>query len=233
MQSRLERKSDRQSKQVIALFIIGSFVLLGLFLYFGVPALFKLASTISSIGKSADDVIEEKVILNTPSLNRDFEATKSAEISVKGVSDPNTKVELSRNSISVGIETADENGTFIFKDVALEKGRNEFVAKTITNNGKESEPSGTYIVFYSTSGPKLELAHKDGDVVKESPYTFTGKVDPIESTVTVNDRLAIVDSGGNFSYYMTLNNGDNKITVIVKDEADNETKQEINLKYEP
>lgn len=233
MQSRLERKSDRQSKQVIALFIVGSFVLIGLFLYFGVPALFKLAGTISEIGKSPEDIVEEQVILNAPSLTREFQATKSAEISVKGISDPNSKVELSRNSISLGIETADETGGFIFKDIALEKGRNEFVAKTISSKGKESDPSGVYAVFYSTSGPKMELSNKDGDSVKENPYTFSGKVDPVSSTVTVNDRLAIVESNGSFSYYMTLNNGDNKIVVLATDEAGNETKQEVNLKYEP
>ncbi len=232
MQTRLERKSDQKSKQTIALFLIGSVVLVGLFLYFGVPALFSLAGTISSIGKSSDDIVEDNIILNTPSLTREFEATKSAEISVRGVSDPDSKVELSRNSISVGVETAGEDGTFIFKEVSLEKGRNEFIAKTISPKGKESKPSGSYIVFYSTSGPKMEISNKDGDVIKESPYTFTGKVDPVDSTITVNDNLAIVDSKGNFSYYITLNEGDNKITVVATDEAGNETKQELNLKFE-
>lgn len=232
MQTRLERKSDRQSKQVIILFTVGSFVLLGLFIYFGVPALFTLAGTISGMGKT-DETFEEKVILNTPSLTRDFEATKSAEISVRGVADPNSKVELSRNSISVGIESANDSGAFLFKEIALEKGRNEFVAKTISSKGQESRPSGSYVVIYSTSGPKMELSNNDGDVVRESPYAFTGKVDPVSANVSVNDRLAIVDSQGNFSYYMTLNNGDNKINVLATDEAGNETKQEINLKYEP
>lgn len=233
MQSRLERKFDQRNKQKIALLLIGSVVLLGLFIYFGVPALFSLAGTISGLGGNSDEIVDENVILNKPSLSRDFEATKSGEISVRGTADPDSKVELLRNAISLGIETADKTGFFIFENVALEKGKNELVAQTVSNGGKKSSPSETYVVFLSTTGPKLELANKDADIVKESPYSVTGKVDPVDSSVTVNDRLAIVDSKGNFSYYLTLNSGDNKITVVTKDAADNETKQEINLKYEP
>lgn len=233
MQTRYERKLDKNSKLTIGLFLGGSIVLLGLFFYFGVPALFGLAGTISGMNKTTEKDSHEEVILNAPTLVRDFEATKSAEISVKGTADPGSKVELSRNTVSVGLATTQKDGTFLFEDIGLEKGKNEFVAKTISDKGNESDASEPYVVFFSTSGPKLEVSNKDGDTIKESPYTFTGKVDPITAEVTVNDRLAIVDSKGNFSYYLTLSNGDNKITVIAKDQADNETKQELTLKYEP
>lgn len=233
MQTRLERKTMKQGTRTIIMFLVGSIILLGLFFYFGIPALFGLAGTISGIGSKPEEVQEEEIVLNTPILDREFEATKSAEINIKGTADPGSKVELSRNTISVGLETAGKDGSFVFEDIALEKGRNEFVARTVSNKGNSSDPSGLYVVFFSTSGPKLELNNKDGDSVKESPYTFGGKVDPIDATVMVNERLAIVDGGGNFSYYMTLNDGDNKITVVATDMAGNETKQEINLKYEP
>ncbi len=233
MQTRLERKGDRNSKMTIMFFLAGSILLLGIFIYFGVPALFGLANTISGMGKETETVEgPEEVVLNSPTLNRDFEATKSAEIKVTGIADPNSKVELERNTVSVGLATADKSGKFTFDDVTLVKGKNDLVARTITNSGKKSEPSDSYIVFFSTSGPKLETTNKDGDTVRDNPYTFTGKVDPITATVTVNGNMAIVDSQGNFSYYMNLNSGDNKITIIGSDEAGNETKQEMNLKYE-
>lgn len=231
MQSRLERKSDRRSRQQILLFLGGTIVLIGVFFYFGVPALFQLASTISGFGKK-EEIRREKSVLNSPELIAEYEATKSASIDVRGTADSKAKVELMRNNISLGLETANREGEFIFTDVGLEKGKNVFVAKAVLVTGEESEPSESYTVFYSKEGPKLELGNKDGDKVSDNPYSFNGKVDPVSATVKVNGNLAIVDGQGNFSYYMTLGNGDNKITVVATDQAGNETKQELTLKHE-
>lgn len=222
----------RQSATVIAIFVAGSIALLALFAYFGIPALFGLAGTISGIGNSSQKETIDKVILNAPNLNQEFEATRSGVIRVSGKADQNTRVELTRNTISLGTEESDKYGNFEFKDVALEKGKNEFLAKTLDKKGNESSTGEPYIVYYLTSGPKIELSNHDGDKISENPFSLTGMVDPVSATVSVNDRLAIVDSSGNFSYYMTLSDGDNKITVIATDEAGNETKQELTLKYE-
>ena len=67
--------------------------------------------------------------------------------------------------------------------------------------------------------------------MKSQNISVSGATDPGDS-VSVNDRLAIVDKDGNFSYSLDLNSGDNKIKVVSSDPAGNQTTKELTVKYQ-
>ena len=47
----------------------------------------------------------------------------------------------------------------------------------------------------------------------------------------MNEFWAIVDAGGNFSYTLPLQNGENTIKVVATDEAGNKTEYEVKVTY--
>lgn len=228
--SRLQSKHERLTKQQVYLFMAASIGLLVLLIYFGIPFLFNLASRISSLRKSPDQIQQDLGLApSAPNLSQDFNATSSAQISIHGTADPKITVEVFQNDRSTGTVVAGDDGKFS-QDVTLEKGENTFVAQAISEKGKKSDKSDSYNVSFSTTPPKLEVNLKDGNTVSDSQISVTGKTDPGNS-LSINDHLTIVNSDGSFSYVLNLNEGDNRIKFVASDQAGNQTKQELTIKF--
>lgn len=219
--SRLERQQERSAKRQAGLLIVGSIVVLVLFIMYGFPAILNLTSVIGNLrGKKISSVTEKGVIPLVPRLAQDFEATKSAQMTLSGVADPKTAVEIFQNEKTLGTTVSKDNGLFSM-EVDLSKGANIFTAVAISESGQKSSISDSYIVYFLNSPPKLEiLSSKDGII--------TGKSDA-NTTVTINDHQAIVKSDGSFSYSLNLNSGDNKIKIVATDRAGNQKVVELTL----
>ena len=229
--SRLEQRYNRQSQKQIGLFILGSLVLSIVLVIYGFPLLFGLTGAISSWGRKTTAVINKTVAPNPPNFLESFAATASATIKIYGIADPKTTIEIFQNRGSLGTVISNDDGTFS-QEVDLEKGQNTFTAVAVNENGKKSAPSKNYSVNLLTSKPKLDLiALNDGDTTNSSPFTISGQTDPGDF-VTINDRLAIIDKDGKFTYPLTLNDGDNKIKIVATDPAGNQTAKELTLKYQ-
>ena len=75
---------------------------------------------------------------------------------------------------------------------------------------------GAYLVYQYhllTGPPDLSLAEpKDKIIVSEPNLLVSGRTDP-EAAVSVNGQLISLDKGGYFSLRISLNSGENKITV--------------------
>lgn len=212
--SRYEKRTKRQT----VFFLLLSLVLLFLLFVYGLPALLNLTGFISNYRKSSSIVAKKEIPPTTPRLSEDLAATSSAKVKISGVADPKMTVELWQNGVSQGTMVAKDDGTFNF-NVNLNSGDNSFTVQAVSDSGEKSSLSAEYKISFLKNPPKLEVfAAADG--------TIAGKTDP-GATVSVNDRLVVVDSIGKFSYQLNLKDGENKITVVATDPAGNQTKKEL------
>ena len=197
---------------------LGSLVLLVLLVVYGLPVLFNLTTLISNYKKPPTKISEKTITPTIPRLSEDLTATSSAKIKISGVADPKVTVELFQNDNSLGTVVAKDDGIFSF-DVTLTKNNNTVTAQAINDAGQKSGLSEPYQINFLNSPPKLEVSVFQDGVV-------SGSTDP-GVTVSVNDRLIVVESNGKFSYILDLKNGENKIKVVATDQAGNQTTKEL------
>lgn len=113
-------------------------------------------------------------------------------------------------------------------------GQNTIKARALVGDRK-SDFSKDYLVLYSKEPPKIEeVSPGDGTEFKrgDQDIRVSGKTDPFAS-VTVNDFVAIVDENGNFSYFLKLNEGENKIIIKAKNKAGKESTKELTVRFSP
>ena len=76
---------------------------------------------------------------------------------------------------------------------------------------------GGYLIYQYwvlTGPPPLEISQpKDGQVSSEPAILIEGQTDP-EATIAVGGQLVALDKGGQFSFRVPLNPGENKISVV-------------------
>lgn len=231
--SRLARRYDRLSRQQAYLLLFGSAILLVLFIVYGFPAILNLTAGISGLRRSGNPTVADKGVAPAiPRLSEDFDATNSASIKLSGIADPKVTVELWQNGNSADTTVVGDDGKFSF-NVTLNKGENSFAVQATSEPGVKSVKSEIYKISYLNSLPKVEInTPNDGGTVKDSQIVVSGKTDA-DVTITVNGRLAIVRSDGNFVGNLSLGNGDNKIKIVATDRAGNQTTKEITVKYQP
>ena len=224
---RFSRRYEQASrKQAIAL-IFGSVAILGLFIFVGVPLLFKLSDTIMDL-RPKSIVVEKEIAPMPPLLFQTYLATNSASLTIHGNSQPHSLVEIWQNDIIIQTVPTNNEGQFQY-DARLQDGSNRFAAKAILESGKaRSSLSNTVVVNYSWKGPTLEV----GTLAEtsESPHRVTGKTDK-NASVTVGGHYAIVSNDGTFSYLLNLNQGENIIKIVSTDLAGNYTEKEVTIKY--
>ena len=79
---------------------------------------------------------------------------------------------------------------------------------------------------------KLVVDNKDGSIVKTNKVIIKGVTIP-KAEVFINDLELVADAKGNFSGTITLEEGDNPISIIAVDENGNSSEEEITITYEP
>ncbi|MBU2051708.1 hypothetical protein KKH13_00695 [Patescibacteria group bacterium] len=236
MQSRLQRKHEKDSLKQAGKYIVFTFVALFLVVRFGLPSLIRLAAFIGDI-KSSSQPIEKSDTLapGAPTLLPLPEATNSAKIAVAGYAESGATIKLNRGGISIEETISDNDGNFSFKNVVLKDGANEFFAEAVDDQGNSSEPSRSYIVVYDSDAPILTIDEPEAGkrfFDKDSPITISGKAEP-DSQLIINSKFVFVDSGGNFSTPWPLSEGDNQLDFATRDSAGNETKKTISVNYTP
>lgn len=235
MQSRLNRANEQRMKQRLVLTVVGTIVLLIVLVKFGLPALinFSLFLSSGSNQSSSNNPSNQSTYLTPPILNPIPTATNSASFDISGVAGAKQLVKLYINDTYIDSLTSKDDGSFIFKGVALSQGQNVIKAK-VKNNTTESDYSSPWTITYINSAPSLSITQPaDGQSFSGSQnasITIAGKTDP-DVRVTVNDFWAITDNNGNYSYNLHLQNGSNQIKVIATDTAGNKTEKDISVSY--
>lgn len=234
MQSRLSKTAEKRTKKQLYLSILGIIVVVFLLFKFGIPALVNFSLFLSSLKgqQSTSNSQTAKELIVPPTLIQEFTATNSASITINGTTTAQQIVQLYVNDDLVDSTTAKDDGTFSFKGISLTQQQNTIKARVKKDN-KLSDFSDPLIISYIQKAPSLTLdSPSDGQSFPhdQSSVTVKGKTDA-DVRVTVNDFWAIVDSSGNYTYSLRLQNGDNQIHVVATDAAGNTTTKQIKVTY--
>ncbi len=231
--SRLSRRLETQGKRNLVLSIIGIAVIMFLMVRFGIPLLANFAGFISGFNKTnTTQEKNETDFVSPPILDPLPSATNKPELEVKGQASQGEKVSVYLNGVLADTKNVDDDGSFKFK-IFLKEGENKIKAKASMNN-VESDYSDEEIITYKEKEPTLEIkSPSDGQKFEkdQSPIQVTGTTDE-GVRVTVNDFWAIMN-GVDFSYTLTLQNGENIIKVVATDEAGNKTEKTMKVTFSP
>ena len=233
--SRLTRRLEKESKRTLFLTSIGIIGIIILIAVYGVPLLVDLSVFIDNFRGNKEIAITNgsPSFVEAPILDTEYSATFSAQITVKGTSLPKHSIKLFVNNKLTDIIETKDDGVFSFDGVSLSEGKNAITAKAVNENDKESNFSQEITATHRAKPPSLEAyAPKGGESYHggEKNLKVTGKTD-VYAKITVNEFWAIVDAGGNFSYTLPLQNGENTIKVVATDEAGNKTEYEVKVTY--
>lgn len=233
--SRLSKTTSRKSRNTFIISTIGIVLILILLVKFGIYLLGEssfLFGRVTSNDKKEVNTTSNQTFVPIPSLDLLPQATKEKNLKITGSSISGLTIEVYLNGSKIGEVKTDDNGDFE-KEVTLTDGDNIIKARAV-KEGKESEFSDSETVTLKNSGPTLSIdSPTDGaDIHGGSPIQVKGKTDP-DSSVTINDFQAIIDSSGNWSYYLTLVSGGNDIKVTSTDGAGNKTDKAIHVNYSP
>jgi hypothetical protein len=236
MITRWQRLEERRNKRKAALLITGTLLIIGLGVVFGFNVLTKIFLFIGNLNSANQPV--EKTDFIPPSPPQFFpavEATNSASLTIKGIAEAGSSVFLTQNSQDTANTVTPQDGVFLFPNLRLKEGTNEFLAVAVDDAGNRSQPSNRLVVYYSNKPPPLTVVSPvDRKVVtgNDPRISITGSTDP-EARLTINDRIVIVSYDGKFSYNLVLNPGDTTVVIIATDRNGNQARKEMTLTYNP
>lgn len=231
--SRLERKKDEQITKKTVFMGFLTVIVFVLIIVFGLPLLIKFSILLGNTKSQKDTTSENVVPPLAPRLIVPFEATSSSRIKIDGFAETGSVVELLKNDQSIGKTDVTTDGNFSFENIELNEGENSFSARATKEIGGSSEVSKVVSVVFDTAPPELTMSNPSEDslTVDSADFDIIGKSEK-GVNVTVNGKVAIVDSDGNFKLKIQLNSGKNDIEIVVKDTALNETRKTISITYD-
>lgn len=231
---RLARKSRRNFLVTIVLVVILSYFTLTWILPNFIGGLGFVTNTLNP-AKKPENNLKDNLTLAPPVLNIPYEATASSQIDIKGFTTPNSKVRLYIDDEPKDTVDADSDGSFTFKDVSLNIGTNNIYGKTLDDKDNESLPSKLIKLNFDSEEPTLSINEpEDNRKIQggDKKVKVSGKTEP-GANVFINGTQAIVNSEGNFTLEVSLNDGDNPITIKAVDKALNVTEEQRTINYTP
>ncbi len=225
------KKEQKKAILIGFAYLLVSFFLVFLVFKYGI----KLAVEISLFFQKKDKSQEiQETIIPSPVIANIPLATNSSSLKINGYSTPNQKVIIFINDLETKTIEADSEGKFEgFISLAL--GNNKIYAVAENPNGKRSEASSTWNVFFNDTPPFLEILEPKNESIfkrNQNPVEIKGKTDKF-SKVYINDQRIVVDENGNFVYTLTLQKGENKVKITAIDPAENQKELEWTLHYQP
>lgn len=233
--SRLRRFEEKNATRRIAIAIFGSIAILVFLALFGVRILIGFSLLIDRLRGGTQQQTPQQTLILPPILDPLPEATKSATLTVHGRGAPKTEVALYLNDEEYKKIDVDEDGTFEISGIPVEEGKVTLNAKLIDEKNNTSDFSNTISTLIDRTAPKLAVDKpEDNTTINDGTHkvTVNGVTDE-DMKVTINDRIVVVKADGSFTYSMPLNDGENKLAIIARDPAGNETKIERKVIYQP
>lgn len=233
----MARKEAAHQWRMAVLWIALTIMVVAALIVWGIPAFIKLAVWYGDF-KSGENAImsDDTVPPAPPRISLPYTATNSANLELNGFSEPGSTVKIFVNDEEVRTVAAEDNGQFDGGRIKLKKGFNMIYGVALDAAGNKSGQSRKEQVLYDNQPPQL---------IVESPQTgaqFFGSGErrvevkgqtEIDTEVTVNDRSVIVGQEGDFSGFVELQDGEQKLLILAVDEAGNETVEEIKVTYHP
>ncbi len=214
---------------------IGSVALLVFLAIFGLRILIGFSLLVDRIRGNTPQTQQQTESLQPPVLDPLPEATNSATLTVRGRAKAKLTVVLTVNAKEYKSLPVGDDGTFEVSDIPVSEG--QFSASAIVTDDKngKSSPSQDIRTIIDRTAPKLEIAApEDHATVNDGTHRVGVQgITDADVRVTINDRIAVVRSDGSFTYSMPLNDGENKLSIVARDIAGNETKAERTVTYQP
>lgn len=236
MDVRIQKRTwaDRHPIRSAALYTFLTILFLLFIATSGIAFITKLSSILENTKPEQQDTSSTQVFLPTPSLDAMPTITNQASMTINGSSESGATVRIFFNGKSNDV-LVNSGGKFTF-DVTLSDGENTVKAVTTDNSGHLSHESDVYTVTLDTQAPVLTVdSPNDGQQLngkKNQQITVSGSVNEA-ATVTVNDHIAIVNTTGNFSDTLNLNEGENDISIKATDKAGNQVEVKRVVTYSP
>jgi hypothetical protein len=228
----IEEKNNKRKALGFMLLSIG-FILFMFF--YGIPLLVRVANLAYDFKKTSEPIdVNDNTPPPPPRLESLPKAVNKALLAVSGNTEAGATVVIDLNG-TTSETVADNDGRFS-TNVKLSEGDNFLKAYSKDSASNQSPDSEMFTVTYDTEPPKLEINSPDN---KSEYFGEKQKVITISGTtennvkLQINDRLAIVNSEGNFSYNLGLNSGNNDIFIKATDPADNTTEISIQVSFTP
>lgn len=233
--SRSARRLVRKSKHnFLATIIIAAFLLFATFNYL-LPNLIQGLGFIKGSLNTAEkkENVAEGASVAPPVLNIPYEATNSSKIKIAGYSAPNSKVKIYLDEFLQAEVNVKSDGTFTTDEIALNLGTNNIFGKTVDDKDRESLPSKVVKVILDTEPPSLEISEpQESETIKDKKIKIVGKTEA-GSDVEINGAKTIVQSDGSFASAISLNEGQNDISIKAQDKAGNSTEIVRKVTFSP
>lgn len=211
-------------------------VLTGVF-FWGLSGLTKLSLFFGNLKNQPEtNILTEKKNPPAPQLELPFTATNSAQVKIKGYSQPGTVVKVYLNEENAGEEIlVDNDGVFQTSKLNLSSGENQIWAYAENSQGGKSQKSNILIVNFKDTPPKLELKSPEDkkEITGEKAEVLVSGETEAENEITINDRFVVVQPNGQFFYNFPLSSGENEIKTVATDQFGNQTIIEKTVTYSP
>ncbi len=145
-------------------------------------------------------------------------------VTVRGEAPPETAVTVNNQPVSVAAD-----GTFSY-DLLLDEGEN--VIRIGASDDVGNLTTVERVVHIKTAPPGLSINLSEGQRFNTPVIQLSGTTDPGVS-VLVNRRVVPVGPKGDFSIALNLNEGDNIVEVLARDQAGNTTALNRVVSYAP
>lgn len=194
----------------------------------------RVSLVLDSLKGASEPILTNNGAVLPPRFVPTYEATNSAKISIEGFGSEGDTIEIFVNDVKADKIIVSKEGTFSFSEIELKEGENIITAIATGINGKKSSEADPLKILYKKTPPNLEIeTPKDGDSFSgdNRDIVIKGKTDA-DAKVYINDRMAILESEGNFEFNYSLSEGDNTLKIAAIDEAGNKKELEIKCRYQ-
>jgi len=231
--SRLQKVETQKAQKSLRLYLILTIGLIVFFLFFGISFLSQILSLASRFSSSNSPVeIGDQTPPPPPRFDQLPESTNKDRLVITGSSEPGSSVFLKTNEKITEIIT---NSDGIFSaSINLNQGINTLSAYAVDLSSNQSLTSTTAKITFDNKAPEITLTKPQNNetIYVNDKITLEGSIEP-KATLTVNDRVVIISSDGKFTYQVVLLSGENIFKFLAIDQASNETKLELLLKFSP
>lgn len=232
--SRLVATEEKRNFRSAVLFGFLTIAFIVALFFIGIPVLGRFVGFVSDLGKSNKPITTtDKTPPAPPTFDTFSPFTNQKTITLTGRTEAGATVILTFDGNAQNV-VADKNGQFTFPNLNLNDGGNDFSATATDAAGNVSQKTNTLSITFDNKSPNLTIdSPSDGSSFfgsKQRQVTIQGTTDAGD-TVTVNDRIVVVDDNGKFQFTTSLNDGANTFAVKSTDQAGNTTEKDITLNF--
>ena len=236
MLSRRSKVQEKKAARKGVFFLFISIILLGGFFIYGLSLLANFVGLIDNLKNSSTPIQpNDKTPPAPPQFTESLQPfTTDKKFSAKVRAEAGSTVSVYFNDTKIKEIVVGENSLFTL-ELNLFEGENKIKFAATDQAGNTNDFNDTYKIVYDPTPPTLEVSKpQNGEsFLGENKYIMIEGATDKDNQVTINDRFAIVTSAGKFSFKIKLETGENILTVIAIDKAENKTEKKITVSYTP